>query len=169
MGAQAQAHLLQLKPVIAHKQGGCAHVAHHAALVDAQFQLAVHTQQGHARRAQRYPTAAAKAGLERFAVLQQHRVQTQAGIDQKNMAVDRADLHRSRCHLHEHLRGNGRIGRNTVGAREVVKRAQRHHPHHAAGRVYRLGHRVDRAVAPHRDDRRASSQSGSSSFAGHAV
>ena len=159
MGAQVQAHLLQLQPVVAHKQRGGAHLPHHTAFVDQQPQLAVPPQQGHTCRAHGHPTAAAKARFVGFAVFQQRRVQAQAGVDQKHMAVHCAHLYRHGHGVYQHLRRLGRFGRNAVGAGHVIKRAQRHHPHRTACGMRRLGHRVDRAVAAHRHHRRAGGQS----------
>ena len=75
---------------------------------------------------------AAQAGFEGLAILQQLRIEAQAGVDEEHLAVDEPDLHRLRPRLEQRSRRGLRVERDAVLARQVIERALRNHRQRAA-------------------------------------
>ena len=114
---------------------------------DTQPQAAVATQQGHQPRAHGHEPAAAEFFLPGFAVFEQLGVQAEARVDEEHPLVDQPHLHRLCRLVQQHLHRRPDLGRNAVGAAEVVERALWQHAEMAAAAERGLGHRVDAAVA----------------------
>ena len=89
-----RAELLQLQPVVAHKQGQGVHLALAALQFNLQLQALLRAQQRGQRGPDGHPLAAPEAVLPDFAVLEQVGVQAHAGVDQKQVFVDGRHLHR---------------------------------------------------------------------------
>ena len=161
--------LRQLQPVVAHKQRQGLHIAHRRTHLDVQAQPTLRTQQGGHRRHQRHPAAAAKAGFVGFTVLQQFRVQPQAGVDQKQPVVQGRHLHGAGVRIQQQPHRRSRIGGNAVCAGKVVEGAAGHDPHRATGGVCGLGHGVEAAIAAHRHHRRAACHRQRGGLVGHPL
>jgi hypothetical protein len=110
------AELLQLQPVVAHEERQGLHVAHVAAHLDVHAQLSLRTQQRRAGRHERHPAAAPEAGLVGLAVLQQIRVEPEAGVDEEHALVDTGHLDRDRRRSQQQADRFGRVDGNAVRA-----------------------------------------------------
>ena len=76
----------------------------------------------------------------------------EAGVDEEHLFVHEPDLHRPRRFVQQHLHCRSGVGRNAMGAAEIVERALRQHAECAATAERGLGHGVDGAVAASRHD-----------------
>jgi hypothetical protein len=163
------AELRQLQPVVAHEKGQRLHVAHGCAHLDVQAQATLRAQQGGDAGHEGHPAASAKADLEGLAVLQQLRVDAQAGVHQEQPVIDGRHLHGARGRIQQQAGGFDRIGGDAVRPGKVVEGPVGDDAHRAARCMGGLGHRVQAAIPADRDHRRAARRRLRCGLGGHPL
>lgn len=147
--------LPELQAVVAHEERQGSYVACFATHLDVQSQTALRTQQGRAGCHECHPTAATKAGLVGFPVLQQVGIEPEAGVDKEHPFIDARHLNRRWDRTQQVVDRIGWVCGYAVCAGKVVERTPWHHAHGAACGVCGLGHGIERAVAADGNDCRA--------------
>ena len=146
-GGGLDADLFQLQPVVADKQSRRDDHRTLSIQVDLQRHPASPFEHRLDARQHRHPAVTAPLLLGGFPVLQQLRVQAQAGIDQKQAPVDFAHLHRLLSSQHQRSRRCFELLGNAVAATEKIEGSLWNDPQHAASEPGGLGHGVDGPVA----------------------